>query len=314
MRPHAHERINPPREKRRKGNRKPVPDSVFGWASAATLSVLATAFLLIVTGPALRTVDPDADLITGTVDGKEHETDRWSRMPATVQPKTDIARMPALATQDQIDRLQRELDTLKEREATLRAENSSLARRISALEREFDGFTGSISPTPPPPAEHRPREISAAPRIPVPGGDIAVRVVPLDPELLSKENLDDEKAVPAGLPATLIDTQAASAARNIPSITTHTKFGADLGGAQTFAELGQKWKSYRAAHPDLFTGLTPKVAAREDIDRVLELRLVAGPFTNAADAALFCARMQEEGTRCRPVVFEGQRLIVQDAR
>ncbi|MCC2111703.1 MAG: hypothetical protein KDJ16_06690 [Hyphomicrobiales bacterium] len=314
MRSHAHERINPPKAKRRTGNRKPVSDNVFGWASAATLSVVAAAFLLVITGPARQLVDPDSDLITGTVDQSNARPGGWDRVTTTSRPKSDIGLVPALITQTQINKLGTEIEALKEREATLKAENSSLARRITALESAFDGITtGSISANRrTEPSRSAAEEIVTSAPVPVPGGSVAVKLVPLDSDKLDKAATGDDDAVPAELPAAAVDDQATEEAKAIPSTTTRTNFGVDLGGAENFGDLAQRWKTLKSAHPDLFGELVPMVAAREDIDKAIELRLVAGPFGNAADAAVFCARFHDEGVRCRPAVFEGQRLIVQN--
>ncbi len=314
MRTHAHERVNPPKAKRRTGNRKPISDNVFGWASAATLSVFAAAFLLVISGPVRQLVDPEPELITGTVDRPDTRPGEWDRVTTTTQPKSDIGLVPVLVTQTQINKLGKQIEALEEREATLTAANSSLARRVSALESLIDDMiTGSVSAeSRTAPSDNAADDIVASRPVPVPGGSVAVRLVPLDPQEIDAANTGDGDALPADLPAAAVAERAAEEAKTIPSTTTRTDFGVDLGGAANFDALAERWKSFKSKHPDLLGDLVPMVAAREDVDREIELRLVAGPFSNAADAAVFCARFHDEGVRCRPAVFEGQRLIVQN--
>ena len=48
--------------------------------------------------------------------------------------------------------------------------------------------------------------------------------------------------------------------------------------------------------------------------RGMQLRLVAGPLSDAAAAAKLCAVMSEKDRDCEPAVYDGQRLIVQAGR
>jgi hypothetical protein len=95
------------------------------------------------------------------------------------------------------------------------------------------------------------------------------------------------------------------------SIATRTEFGIDLGGATNIQTLRTLWTSIRSKHAGLIDGLRPFVTLREGSrPGEVELRLVAGPLTNAADAARLCASLTAASRVCQPTLFDGQRLTL----
>jgi hypothetical protein len=57
--------------------------------------------------------------------------------------------------------------------------------------------------------------------------------------------------------------------------------------------------------------LRPIIVVREGNNGLgMQLRLVAGPLTDAAAAAKICAGMGENNRPCETTVFEGQRLAI----
>jgi hypothetical protein len=92
---------------------------------------------------------------------------------------------------------------------------------------------------------------------------------------------------------------------------TRTEFGVDVGGNHTLEGLRNLWASIRGRHGALFENLRPLVAVREgDKPGAVELRLVAGPLSNAVAAARLCATLAGAGIACQPTVFDGQRLAL----
>jgi hypothetical protein len=87
---------------------------------------------------------------------------------------------------------------------------------------------------------------------------------------------------------------------------TQTTFGVDLGSETSFGGLRTRWDNLRKQYPELGR-LSPRISARDKNGKV-ELRLIAGPFSNAADAAKACASLLTKGTLCDGGLFEGQRL------
>jgi hypothetical protein len=87
-------------------------------------------------------------------------------------------------------------------------------------------------------------------------------------------------------------------------------FGIDIGGERTLDALRARWTSIKAKQGRYFDGLQPIMAIREGTKPGdVEFRLVAGPLPSAAAAARWCAALAETLTACRPVPFDGQRLV-----
>jgi len=61
------------------------------------------------------------------------------------------------------------------------------------------------------------------------------------------------------------------------------------------------------------SGLRPIIVVRERSNGLgMQLRLVAGPLTDAAAAARICATLAENKRACETSVFDGQRLALQN--
>jgi hypothetical protein len=89
-----------------------------------------------------------------------------------------------------------------------------------------------------------------------------------------------------------------------------TEFGVDVGGANSIAGLRALWRGLLKSRSNaLLAWLQPVIVIREGTGgRGMQLRLVAGPLTDAAAAAKLCAVMTENHRDCETVVYEGQRL------
>src|SRR5439155_4152330 len=88
-----------------------------------------------------------------------------------------------------------------------------------------------------------------------------------------------------------------------------TEFGIDLGRATTVEGLRVLWTNAKAKHGSLLDGLRPVMTVRDHArPGGVELRLVAGPLTNATAAARLCAALI--GAVCQPAVYEGQKLAL----
>ncbi len=87
-------------------------------------------------------------------------------------------------------------------------------------------------------------------------------------------------------------------------IPSRTLFGVELSKAKNVMTLKAAWKKLGERHAKLLNGLKPRrVGHGTD-----EWRLVAGPFSNAADAARLCARLRAARTKCAQTVFHGEAL------
>lgn len=108
----------------------------------------------------------------------------------------------------------------------------------------------------------------------------------------------------AGAPAAVAEAEP-----EVPA--PRTDFGVDLGGANSLDGLRGLWQGLLKADPSLLSPLRPIVVIRERTTGLgLQLRLVAGPLTDAAAAARICAALAENDRSCETTVFDGQRLAL----
>lgn len=109
-------------------------------------------------------------------------------------------------------------------------------------------------------------------------------------------------AIPPSEPITA-ELQQASSVRK-------TEFGVDLGSANSIEGLRAVWRSALKIYSQQLAPLQPIIVVRERHDGLgMQLRLVAGPLSDAAEAAKLCAGFLTESNRpCETAVYEGQRL------
>jgi hypothetical protein len=177
--------------------------------------------------------------------------------------------------------------------------DAELLARLKLLEEQLDNVTGSIAklpppapPAPPPPSGVTPTE---APK--------QVKTAPVAPAQPAPQPEPQEMVVqvPAPAPAPAPVAEPVTTA-SVPT----TNFGLDLGSEASFGALRARWDTLKREHTEL-SRLSPRISVRDNKGRV-ELRLVAGPFTNAADAARVCAALFVKGVSCDGGLFDGQRL------
>jgi hypothetical protein len=104
------------------------------------------------------------------------------------------------------------------------------------------------------------------------------------------------------------DPAASTAASEIA--VRRTEFGVDLGAANSIDGLRALWRGLLKSNAAL-TPLRPIIVVKERNSGLgMQLRLVAGPLSDAAAAAKICAAMIESERACATSVFDGQRLAV----
>ena len=103
------------------------------------------------------------------------------------------------------------------------------------------------------------------------------------------------------------DTSAATS----PKIAVQrTEFGVDLGTANSIPGLRTLWRRLLESNNTL-TNLRPIIVVKEaNNGHGMQLRLVAGPLSDAAAAARICAGLIGAQRNCETAVFEGQRLAM----
>ncbi len=208
--------------------------------------------------------------------GKERMVMAYAQMRGTARPPVQVAR----GSDPQ------ETGRLAETVRMLSADRERLSARIATLERNLTDMTGSIA---------RPSDAASATQTPS-----TPAVIP--PEVAAPVSVPVPRPPP-------FPSQTQAPAAPPENVATRPEFGVDLGGATTVEGLRTLWAGVRSRHGGLLDGLRPIVSVRE-VARPggVELRLVAGPFPNAASAARLCATLASLGALCQPALFDGQRL------
>jgi hypothetical protein len=108
--------------------------------------------------------------------------------------------------------------------------------------------------------------------------------------------------------APLSDPAPANAAPEIA--VQRTEFGVDLGAANSIDGLRALWRGLLRSNAAL-ASLRPIIVVKERNNGLgMQLRLVAGPLSDAAAAAKICAALVESERACATSVFDGQRLAI----
>jgi hypothetical protein len=90
-----------------------------------------------------------------------------------------------------------------------------------------------------------------------------------------------------------------------------TEFGVDLGGANSIDGLRALWRGLLKSNAASVASLRPIIVVKERSNGLgMQLRLVAGPLSDAAAAAKICAALIESERPCETSVFDGQRLAI----
>jgi len=120
------------------------------------------------------------------------------------------------------------------------------------------------------------------------------------PEVITAAPTQETAAADPDPPKSLSETPA-----------QRTEFGVDLGGAISVDGLRALWRSLLASDGPALSGLRPILVVKERSNGPgMQLRLVAGPLSDAAAAARICAALAEGQHVCETSVFDGQRLAM----
>jgi hypothetical protein len=157
---------------------------------------------------------------------------------------------------------------------------------------------------------------TAAPLMPsksilAPPDPAAAKLIEPDPSTSSLPSLPPPQTVAAAPGMTEPDAAEAQA----PAVAVQrTEFGIDLGGANSIDGLRALWRGllkYRSNKA--LADLRPIIVVRERSSGLgMQLRLVAGPLSDAAAAAKICATLTESNRSCETTVFDGQRLALKN--
>jgi len=259
-----------------------------GWGAAATVALL----LVVITANSSTGRDRLSVAFGGVSGTREAEAAQ-----AQAAQAAQIARLAA-----------NENDTrrLIEIVRSLASDRERLMARVNVLERSLEDVTGSIkkqaaatppvTPQPPPAAAAEPPpKTAAAPPQTIPA-EPAPAVAPAAP--------------PPAPPKQVASLPPAGSMPELEAIQPRAA-GVDIGGATSFDGLRTLWNTIAATHYDLFEGLHPIVAVRENSkSRAADLRLIAGPITDVETANRICTTLAAAKRYCRLVNFEGQPLAL----
>lgn len=218
---------------------------------------------------------------------------------------------------------------------TLNGDRDRLYARVTVLEQGLDSVTGALArpatlpalqPVAPPPAAPapsaeanqigpvKPAEAKVEPATQPPRIAPVATVAPAASPAPAKPAEQKAEALPADPAPTVTAAIPPSepVASEAPSASTvrKTEFGVDLGGAKSIEGLRAVWRGALKVYSQQLASLQPVILVKERHDGLgMQLRLVAGPLSDAAEAAKLCAGFLTESNRpCETSVYEGQRL------
>jgi hypothetical protein len=272
-----------------------------GMLRLAGWGVAATAALLTVVIAANSTI------------GRERLAEVLASVNGTAAAEAAKARAEQAAHLARMATLESDTRRLVEMVRSLAGDRERLMARISVLERGLNDVTGSIhkqqaaAPAPAPAnpaastAAEPPAKATAAPpqtAAPAETGAPAAAAAP-------------PPAAPPSQPPKRVASVAPTAGMPELEAVQLRAAGVDIGGATSFDALRTLWSTVTASYPDLFEGLQPIVTVRENSkSRAADLRLIAGPLTDAESATHICTMLAAAKRYCRLVTFEGQPLAL----
>ena len=162
-------------------------------------------------------------------------------------------------------------------------------------------------------AETKAKAPAATPATPL----VASRSMMAPPDPAAAKLIEPEQppAVITALPAPEASAPAEpepAASKTSPEIAVQrTEFGVDLGGANSIDGLRALWRAHLKSNAAAIASLRPIIVVKERNNGLgMQLRLVAGPLSDAAAAAKICAALIESAHSCETSVFDGQRLAI----
>ena len=162
---------------------------------------------------------------------------------------------------------------------------------IPALATPAPATAATTTPTPATPAAATPATThEAAP-------EVAAAAPAADKPAADKDKKDVADTAPAATPQLAV---------------RRTEFGVDVGGANSVGGLRALWRGLLKWRSNTaLAALQPIIVVKEGNNGLgMQLRLVAGPLTDAAAAARICAAMTINDRHCETTVYDGQRLAL----
>ena len=169
--------------------------------------------------------------------------------------------------------------------------------------------------SPAPPAPTAPAATPPTPATPL----MAAKSMLAPPDPGAQKLIEPEKPVvakaedppPPNAMASAAQTQPeASDSASLQAAVQRTEFAVDIGSANSIGGLRALWRGLTKSNPELVE-LHPIIMVKESATGLgMQLRLAAGPLTDAAAAAKICAALIESQRTCETTVYDGQRLAM----
>jgi hypothetical protein len=272
-----------------------------GWGAAAAVSLL------------LVVIAANSSVGRERLSGAFAEVNGTREAEAAKAQTAQAAQLARLATNENDTR------RLIEIVRSMASDRERLMARVGVLERNIEDVTGKLqkqpTATPPAPPAATPQAPTAA-TTPQPPPAAAAEPPPktaaAPPHTIPAEPSPAAApaAPPPAPPRQVASLPPASSMPELEAIPARAA-GVDVGGATSFDGLRTLWNTITATHYDLFEGLNPIVAVRENSkSRAADLRLVAGPITDIETANRICSTLAAAKRYCRLVTFEGQPLAM----
>lgn len=208
-----------------------------------------------------------------------------------VSPRSATGNRKESASHREISALRSEMATLRQLLEDLIRQEKAFERRLATVEDAFGPNTSAL-----PPSAGKPRitgrlEEKKKLASPIPKVTVTYSSLPTD-----------------GFGDILITGSPLPVAGAKPP--TRTRFGVELATAISPDALKKEWMALSGRHEELLGKLEIlRQTAKQGSSRgPQEMKLIAGPFPNAAGAALLCARLQAEGAFCKETIFSGDAL------
>ena len=181
----------------------------------------------------------------------------------------------------------------------------------------------TVAAIPEKPRTALPEQAAAAASSPAQGTSNAPAATPATPLMASKsimappdsaagKLIEPDPVTPPKPEVTASAPKDDSAERDESQAVQRTEFGGDLGGANSLNGLRALWRGLlKSKSTASLATLRPIIVVKESNTGLgMQLRLVAGPLSDAATAAKICAAMIESQRSCETAVFDGQRLAM----
>lgn len=211
-----------------------------------------------------------------------------AQLRKSVPVKASPARMSADTSVSQaIAQMRVEIDHLKGALKVANRENAALKARFKMLEDAFGPITASL---PKETAKPQPDDMKTKAKMgsaPAPKIEVTMRPMPSDG--FAEVGVEQAPLPIAG-----------------PRAPTRTLFAIQLAEKLKPEKTGARWIELKKRHAGILGNLQPRtIALPSKGPRKKAVTLIAGPFNNAASAALACARLKAAGTKCKSTIYTG---------